>query len=101
MTRGTTPTVSLTLDDMTLNNLRSVYITFRQGSMVLTKRSGEDGVEISEHTAEVFLTQEETLKFHPGLMELQLLGLTHGGEAFASDIARLTVSDVLLNEVIT
>ncbi|RHC58347.1 hypothetical protein DW839_01975 [Enterocloster bolteae] len=101
MTRGTTPTITLTLNEVDLTSLKSVYVTFCQSGKMLTKQSGTEGVEITEHTVSVSLSQEETLRFTPGTVEVQLRGLTNGGDAFATNVARVAVKEVLLKEVIT
>ena len=101
MTRGTTPTITLTLETMDLTSLKSVYVTFCQSGKMLTKQSGDEGVDITEHTVSVSLSQEETLRFTPGTVEVQLRGLTNGGDAFATNVAKVAVKEVLLKEVIT
>ena len=101
MTRGTTPTITLTVNEVDLTDLKSVYVTFCQSGKMLTKRKGDEGVEITEHTVSVLLSQEETLKFCPGTAEVQLRGLTNGDNAFATNVGRVTVKEVLLKEVIT
>lgn len=101
MTRGTTPTITLTLETMDLTSLKSVYVTFCQFGKMLTKQSGDEGVDITEHTVSVSLSQEETLRFTPGTVEVQLRGLTNGGDAFATNVAKVAVKEVLLKEVIT
>lgn len=53
MTRGTTPTIILTLNEVDLDSLKSVYVTFCQSGKMLTKQSGNEGVEITEHTVSV------------------------------------------------
>ena len=84
------------------DNLRSITnVTFCQSGKMLTKQSGTEGVEITEHTVSVSLSQEETLRFTPGTVEVQLRGLTNGGDAFATNVARVAVKEVLLKEVIT
>lgn len=101
MTRGTTPTIILTVNGVDLTSLKSVYVTFCQSGKMLTKQSGNEGVEITEHTVSVSLSQEETLRFTPGTVEVQLRGLTNGGDAFATNVAKVAVKEVLLKEVIT
>ena len=101
MTQGTTPTITLTLDALDLTSLKSVYVTFCQSGKKLTKQSGDDGVDINKHTVSVSLSQKETLSFTPGTVEVQLRGLTNGGDAFATNVARVAVREVLLKEVIT
>lgn len=101
MIRGTTPTITLTIYEIDLTELKSVYVTFCQHGTMITKQSGESGVEITEHTVSVWLSQEETLRFTSGTVEVQLRGLANGGNAIATNVGRVTVKEVLLKEVIT
>ena len=101
MTRGTTPTITLTIEEFDLTALKSVYVTFSQSGKLITKKNGDEGVEVTEHTLSILLSQEETLKFTPGIVEVQLRGLTESGVAFATDVSKTTVKEVLLKEVIT
>lgn len=101
MTRGTTPTITLTVNELDLTELKSIYVTFCQAGKILTKQKGESGVEIDTHTVSIRLSQEETLRFSPGTVEVQLRGLTNGDNAFATNVGKVAVKDVLLKEVIT
>ena len=101
MIRGTTPTIILTLNKVDLTSLKSVYVTFCQYGKMITKKNGDEGVAITEHSVSVSLTQEETLRLTPGTVEVQLRGLTKGGDAFATNVATVVVKEVLLEEVIT
>lgn len=99
MTRGTTPTITLTVTDVPLSGA-SLYLAFRQGRHLLLK-SGEDlTVDTTNNTIEVTLTQEETLQFAPGGCEIQIRGVYATGTSFATEIINDTVYDVLQNGVI-
>lgn len=101
MTRGTTPTITLTINEIDLTALQSIYITFRQGGTCVTKQSGDSGVEINAHTVEITLTQAETLNFNTGKCEVQLRGLTADGKAIATCIAKTCIHGILLEGEIT
>lgn len=72
MTIGFTPTFTWTLPArIDLTQAQNVYFTITQGAVSVTK-TGEDVEVIDAHTAEVSLTQEDTLKFRKGEGEMQL-----------------------------
>lgn len=102
MTRGTTPTFTLTLGDDTIDLAMAgnVYVTFRQGRRSLRK-TGAD-VTVSGHTAEVTLTQEESLRFlcGPEPPEVQMTWVYRDGSRGSSRIALLPVYDTLEPEVL-
>lgn len=104
MIRGTTPTVVLKLNntDINLTELKNIYITIRQGEdTILTKKSGEVGLLVEDNTIELYLSQKETLNLRPGVAQIQLRGITHGDEAFATNIVEVKVKDILLEGEIT
>lgn len=101
MTRGTTPTVTITVDGIDLTTLQKVCVTFRQNGKLLNKYNCEDGVEITESTVAITLTQEETLAFKSGSVEVQLRGVTENGAAIATEIAKTCVKGVLYDEVLS
>lgn len=72
---GTTPTFTLKLkrtDDVDLTLARNVYVTLKQGSIVLTK-TGNDISVIDAKTIQFSLTQAESLDFViDKVIELQL-----------------------------
>lgn len=100
MRRGTTPTLTLTVNDMDLTAIRSLYVTITQFSNIITKTSDDDSLKVEEHTVSVWLSQEETLSFKTGYAEIQIRGVAENGEAFATDIAKIPVKTVLLEGVI-
>lgn len=73
MHRGTTPTYTFTLpESINLTDATDVYVTFsKPDETVILTKTGND-VSITEHTAEVYLTQEETLSFPIGQIVIQL-----------------------------
>lgn len=95
--RGTTPTVTLAVDALDLTTLQSIYVTFRQGAALLTKRSGEDGVTVEPHRVTVRLSQADTLAFRDGRVQVQLRALAPDGTALASGIATCTALEILLD----
>lgn len=97
MYRGTTPAITLTVEDIDLTALTGIYITFRQGTALLTKRSGEEGITVKPHTITVQLSQADTLALKPGAIQVQLRAVNAAGMAFASMIRQISVQDILLD----
>lgn len=98
--RGTTPTFTLSFDDegLDLTRARNVYATFEQGGTQITK-TGEDLV-IGAKTVEVYMTQEETLSFKAGSVDVQVNWTSAGGKRASSDIKAIRLTKQLLDEVI-
>ncbi len=100
--RGATPTFTLTFPEETqidLTQARSVYVTFSRGMTALTK-TGED-LTVGQRSIGVFLSQEETLGFGIGDVEVQANWLTANDKRVVSEIATVAFTKQLLDEVIT
>ena len=99
---GTTPTFTLTFADenLDLTSAQNVYVTFHSHhqSSSLTK-TGED-LTVEEKSIAVYLTQEETLSFYEGDVEIQANWTSSTGGRCASDIVSYTFSKQLLKEVL-
>ena len=96
--RGTTPTFTLTFPetiDLTTANL--VYVTFTSGTNSVTK-TGDDLI-VLEHQIDVYLSQQDTLMFHEGVVEIQANWMI-GGNRISSEIAKYDISKQLLPKVI-
>lgn len=104
MVRGTTPTFILTLDESVNLTGCNVYVTFWQDKkdcckdLLLTK-TNED-LEISTNVINVYLTQEETLKFQRGNMSIQVNWTFDGGQRACSEIANVKVDTNLLGMIL-
>ena len=98
MIRGTTPTFEFTLP-FEVDALAKCYISFSQfGRVVLEKNIDEvttNGKKISFK-----LTQEETLRFAPDFIQIQIRCVTMDGEALASNIMNTHASLILKDGVI-
>lgn len=99
MRQGTTPTIVINVNNIDLSELKSVYITFEQDGFLLKKDMSQ--IEIEDDEIRITLTQEETLKFKKGIVNVQLRAITQDGLAIASSIATTTVHRILDKEVIT
>lgn len=104
--RGTTPTLTITAEGIDLIG-KSLYITIAQANNgQLTKIfPNEDGSVWLETVGDdtiinVYLSQHDTLAFHPGRAELQIRWIEEDGTAHASDIKNITLTKTLLEGVI-
>ena len=99
MTRGTTPTHIFTLP-IFASNIDKLRITYSQGKDIVLEKTEAD-IERSGKTIKYTLTQEETLKFSAKLrVNIQVRVLTTDSMALASSVKKLSVSEVLNEEVL-
>lgn len=99
--RGTTPTFMLTFPEdsgIDLTEAVNVYVTFGFGKRTLTK-SGDDLV-VTERSIGVLLSQDETLAFPVGYVEIQANWSTENGGRFASEVVSYKITKQLLDDVI-
>ena len=105
MTRGTTPTYIIKMDDsVDCSTITKVYVSFYQqqanyNDHLLTKSDGV--INPANHTVSVTLSQEDTLGFNEGTIQIQVRGAFSNDVVFASSIVTDTVYNVLYEEVIT
>jgi hypothetical protein len=98
--RGTTPTFLLEFpNDIDLTEAANVYVTFGKNGTVITKATAD--LDIEPHSISVHLTQEETLKFGIGALEIQANWVFANGRRVASEISTYVVTKQLLAEVIS
>lgn len=105
VSRGTTPTYRLILQDTTIDlaEANDVYVTFADGKYnKIIEKTGAD-LYIDGNVVEIFLTQEETLKLPSGEILVQINWTYQEGtttKRAASQIVRTTSARNLKNEVI-
>ncbi len=105
VSRGTTPTYRLILQDTTIDlaEANDVYVTFADGKYnKIIEKTGSD-LYIDGNVVEIFLTQEETLKLPAGELLVQINWTYQEGtttKRAASQIVRTTSARNLKNEVI-
>lgn len=95
--RGTTPINTFDVDV----DLReaTVYVSYAQrGALIVDKTN--DNLSITENQIIVTLSQEDTLKFKPGEVDIQIRYVKANGIADASNIIKTTVDQILKNGVI-
>ena len=90
--RGTTPTntfnVNIDLREAT------VYVSYAQRGILLVDKTGTD-LFITEDQIVTTLSQEDTLKFKPGEVDIQIRYVKADGTADASNIIKTTVDQIL------
>jgi hypothetical protein len=99
MIQGTTPTHKFNLPFNT-DSIERVRIVYEQaGDVVLTKENEE--CTLSGNTVLVRMSQEDTLKFKSNVnTRIQVHLRTKSGEAYASNLMRVSVYELLHEEVI-
>lgn len=101
MIEATTPTLTLTLpDEINLENVDELYVTFSQYDKTLTKTLGENVVLISHNIIAVTLTQEETLEFVAARSVSVQVNWIINRARIATSIGYILVTPNLIPEVI-
>ena len=101
MRRGTTPTLTITVTGMDVTDLKTIKVTFKQGNIELTKATDDVTIDAENNAILVPLTQEDTLKFDSGAVNVQIRGLLADNvTAIASGIKSFSMDKILLDGVI-
>lgn len=98
--RATTPTFTLTFTEegLDLTTASNVYVTFEQKDVNFTKQGAD--LDIEEKTIDVFLSQEETLQFQIGMVDVQVNWTMANGRRASSDVKQVEISKQLLRQVV-
>ena len=99
--RLTTPTFTLTFPESALIDLTAaddVFVTFAYGGEILTKTGVALTVEAK--SVSVYLTQEETMSFPVGNVQIQV-NWVDSGNRFASEIVTYPISENLMSRVVS
>ena len=96
--RGTTPIFTLTFTDVDLTGAAHVYVTFKQGGRILTKSDAD--LTVTATNIEVGLTQEETLMFNVGNVQIQANWTLANGSRTASEVVNYALTKQLLAKVV-
>ena len=95
MVRGTTPTHYFTFP-FDLSGVKELLISYCQkGKVKLEKRLEDITVDDTGKTASFQLTQQETLAFAMGEVEIQCRVLASGQKALVSDKMNLYVEEII------
>ena len=101
MRRGTTPTLTISVTGLVVSDLKTIRVTFKQGNIELTKTTEQVTVDTEYNSISVPLTQEDTLMFGSGAVNVQIRGLLEDGvTAIASTIKSFSMDKILLDGVI-
>lgn len=98
MRRGTTPTNTFTVD-VDLTTAIAVFVTYKQGDRLLVEKDIGD-LDITATKVEVALSQEDTLAFAQGSVQIQIRAKFGDGAAIASNIIVAPVDQILKDGVI-
>lgn len=101
MYRGTTPTLSFTINsELDMDTIVDVWVTFQgigTNKFSLTKKI--DDLVIEDKTISISLTQEETLSFKGSETEVQLKFLFDNSQVYISDKYHIQLFNPLNTEV--
>lgn len=101
MRRGTTPTLTIKLNGILVADLKTIKVTFKQKSILLSKTEKDVDIDVDENTISVPFSQEDTLLFKKGNVEVQLRALLEDGTtAIASKIKSFDMEEILLEGVL-
>lgn len=98
MYRGTTPTHRF-MTDVDLKNASVIFISYFQNGKSILEKNLRD-IDIYEGMLEVRLSQEDTLKFKDGLVEIQIRVGFIDGSYLSSKIIRTSIDKILKEGVI-
>ncbi len=98
ITRGATVTNTFTVS-VDLTAAVSLYITYKQYGKTVLEKALED-CTITETSIEVDLTQDDTLKFREGGVEIQIRAKLPDGAALVSKVIYTSASKLLKEGVI-
>ena len=107
MVRATTPTLTLTINDesVDLTAARNVYVTLEQNNTTLTK-TGEE-LDVDARVVKVWLSQTESLALTEGQpLNIQINWTYVDADGVtvkraATNVAKITITRQLLDEVIS
>lgn len=117
MVQGTTPTIVLTVKDAeAISQATDVWVTFEQGSTEITRKwkrypeseDDNDGIAVDSNIVTVKLSQEDTLSFAKGSVNVQIKMLkndeddaTKYDDVGATEIKKLRVEEILNEDVMS
>ena len=97
MRRGTTPTLTLLIHGIDVSDMGTIFVTFEQGSKEVTKTGEDISVDTENNAITIAFSQEDTLAFGVGNIDVQIRALLKDGEtAIASKIKRTSMERILL-----
>lgn len=101
MRRGTTPTLTITVTGLNVDDLKTIKVTFDQKGTQITKETKDVTVDIENNAISIPFSQEDTLAFGEGYVNVQIRGLLADGvTAIASKVKQISMDKILLEGVI-
>ena len=101
MYRGTTPAISFKLNtDIDFEQIEVLYVTFRSQLCEISFDKNDCTLDNETKTISVQFTQEQTLKFSPGSVNVQIRLRVGRDRAYATPIKSIDISRVLKDGVI-
>lgn len=99
--RGTTPTLTITIDDVDFSSMKDFTITISQnGEKKIVKHKNE--ATINGDTISCTLSQQDTLNLMTGTRaSIQVKMETESGEVIGTEIVKTSVDPILDEEVMT
>lgn len=100
MMRLTTPEHSFMFPESP-SVFKEILVTYSQGDAIILEKHKQD-MQFDGNRGYYKLSQDETALFSPnGKIRMQVRALTNAGEALASTIVTMNVTDVLNDEVLS
>lgn len=102
-TRGTTPIIKLQIvdpEDFDMDNISICHLTIEQPSTGISLLFDDPDIDIENKIISVHLTQEQSLKFGTGIVEVQIKALLKDGNTCACDIIKGTIDRILEETVL-
>lgn len=100
MFQGTTPTLTLTFDNVIdFSDAKSIVVTFATDYGKRITEKTDDEIIINNNVISISFSQEETLAFLPGPTLVQVNALYNDGSRLASNIGVIEWAKNLKNEV--
>lgn len=99
---GTTPYISLYIEDFDLTEAEALHVTLQQNAVQLDLTGDRIAVTADDNGSSliVHLTQEETLAFKPLDVEIQVRWRDTDDEAYSTEVVAYRLTKVLYTEVI-
>ena len=101
ISRGTTPTISLTIPNLSTLDPAQIWLTLKNGDIEITYDINTLNVDKENNTISVSLTQQDTLSYSPGFLYIQARILADNDRAFKTPMLTLTVEDILKDGIIS
>jgi hypothetical protein len=99
--RGTTPSFCFKLKtDVDFDQIEVLYVTFKSQTKELSLSKDECVLDNELKTVTVHLTQEQTLDFYPGNVDVQIRLRVGKDRAYATPIKNIDISQILKDGVI-